>query len=100
MIAKSRGQAEATHYISVRGGVLAPGRYEWNAGMTVLDAIQLAGGFTASAVRVMRIIHINGATEVYRYRFGAEDIMNAPVLRAGDCISVPQRLFWLCYLGE
>ena len=76
-------------YVYVIGGVRKPGRYDWIKDMTVLDAVTVAGGFTQSAGRRVRIVHIGGAAESY-----ARGSTNAPpVLRAGDRVAVPERIF-------
>ena len=76
-------------YVYVSGGVHKPGRYNWTKSMTLIDAIQAAGGFTDSASRRVRIFHVDGASEFYT-RGGT----NAPpILKAGDRISVSKRLF-------
>ena len=82
-------ERQAEPYVYVSGGVHKSGRYDWMKGMTLIDAIQAAGGFTDSAGRRVRISHFDGAGEFY-IRGGT----NAPpILKAGDRISVPKRLF-------
>src|SRR5438477_4442523 len=51
--------------VSVLGGVSRPGRYNWTNGMTVLDAIQAAGGFHDFATGV-RVTHADGTHEFYK----------------------------------
>ena len=82
-------ERQAEPYVYVSGGVHKPGRYDWTKSMTLIDAIQAAGGFTDSAGRRVTIFHFDGAREFYT-RGGT----NAPpILKAGDRISVPKRLF-------
>src|SRR5258705_9552271 len=82
-------------YIYVQGGVRAPGRYDWKNGMTVLDAIQAAGGFTNPAEQqLIKIIHADGTMALYRHRDiahqsyayqpVADDAKKPPLARAGD----------------
>ena len=76
-------------YVDVTGGVHKPGRYDWTKGMTLVDAIDAAGGFTTSAARKVRIIRFDGISVSY-----TRDGTNAPpMLEAGDRIHVPKRLF-------
>ena len=75
-------------YVYVSGGVHKPGRYDWTKCMTLIDAIQAAGGFTDSAGRRVRIFHIDAGSEFYTR--GTTNM--PPILRAGDRISVPKRL--------
>lgn len=80
-------------YIYVSGGVIKPGRYDWFPGMTVVDAINAAGGFTDSAGHHILILHSDGSRESFNwdtFAFGAD---KPPVLRADDNISVPKRIF-------
>jgi protein involved in polysaccharide export with SLBB domain len=78
-------------YIYVLGGVRAPGRYGWTNGMTVLDGINAAGGFTDSAGRRIKIVHIDGGADSFDRDI--HDITNKPpMLKAGDSISVPKRI--------
>jgi protein involved in polysaccharide export with SLBB domain len=83
------GGRQVEPYIYVSGGVHKPGRYDWTKGMTVIDAIHAAGGFTDPATRKVRIVHFDGASEIYT----RDDTNVPPILRAGDRISVPRRVF-------
>lgn len=79
-------------YVYVEGAVHKPGRYDWFAGMTVVDAIDAAGGFTDSAARRFKIFHIDGgAVSVDRDTVYVTN--KPPILKAGDMISVPKRIF-------
>jgi protein involved in polysaccharide export with SLBB domain len=60
--------------------------------MTVLDGINVAGGFTDSAGHRIKIVHIDGVVE--SYDCSMLDITNKPPwLRVGDEVSVPKRIF-------
>lgn len=72
--------------VHVGGGVRHPGRYDWCEGMTVLEAISAAGGFTDSAGRRVSIVHTNGLSEFYT-RSGTN---TPPILRPRDRVSVPK----------
>ncbi len=84
--------------VLVSGEVRQPGIYPMGLGLTALAATVLAGGFTdfaspgrANIVRTLR----NGRTEVYRIDLGKvlKGQVTDPVLRDGDRVDVPRRLF-------
>jgi polysaccharide biosynthesis/export protein len=84
--------------VLVSGEVRQPGIYPVGLGLTVLSATVLAGGFTdfasvgrAKVVRTMR----NGRTEVLKVDLGKIIKGQVPdlVLRDGDRVDVPRRLF-------
>jgi polysaccharide export outer membrane protein len=84
--------------VLVSGEVRQPGIYPMGLGLTVLSATVLAGGFTdfastgrAKVVRTMR----NGRTEVLKVDLGKIIKGQVPdlVLRDGDRVDVPRRLF-------
>lgn len=73
--------------VFVRGEVRVTGRYNWIDGMTVIDAIQAAGGFTDKAGRRVRISRVNGISEIY----DRDDSRKPTLLKAGDRIYVPKK---------
>jgi protein involved in polysaccharide export with SLBB domain len=87
----------ASKRVSVVGAVANPGAFKLEPGMTVVQAISMAGGFSSLADRDATVVtrRVNG--ELVRYRVPvakvakgqAEDIEVA----AGDIIFVPERLF-------
>jgi protein involved in polysaccharide export with SLBB domain len=83
--------------ISVMGAVARPGNFAMSAGLTVVQAISLAGGFTALASRNGTVVtrRVNG--ELRRFRIAAEDISTGRaddfVMNAGDIIYIPERVF-------
>jgi len=87
----------ASKRVSVVGAVANPGTFSLQPGMTVVQAISMAGGFSSLADRDATVLtrHVGG--ELVRYRVPvarvtkgqAEDIEVA----AGDIIFVPERLF-------
>ncbi|HXC98795.1 MAG TPA: SLBB domain-containing protein [Verrucomicrobiae bacterium] len=80
--------------VFVGGGVQKPGRYDWFKGMTVLGAIQAAGGLidrSAATVRVT-ITHADQAQVVYAVGPGADTAKKPPVLQAGDRVFVPKKI--------
>ena len=87
----------ASKRVSVVGAVANPGTFALQPGMTVVQAISMAGGFSALADRDGTIVTRRLGKELIRYRVPvarvtkgqAEDIEVA----AGDIIFVPERLF-------
>ena len=81
------GTRHVEPYVFVHGEVRVTGRYNWIDGMTVVDAIQAAGGFTDKAGRRVRISRVNGISEIY----DRDDSRKPPLLKAGDRIYVPKK---------
>jgi len=87
----------ASKRISVVGAVANPGTFPLEPGMTVVQAISMAGGFSSLADRDGTVVTRRIDEEIIRYRVPvarvtkgqAEDIEVA----AGDIIFVPERLF-------
>ena len=90
-------EAYSSKRISVVGAVANPGTFALEPGMTVVQAISMAGGFSSLADRDGTVVTRHVAEEIIRYRVPvarvtkgqAEDIEVA----AGDIIFVPERLF-------
>jgi polysaccharide export outer membrane protein len=83
--------------ISVLGAVRNPGSYELRSGMGVVEAVSLAGGFTSLANRDGTVITRRDGDDTRRISAPMDRITTGaepdiPV-RAGDIISVPERLF-------
>lgn len=83
--------------ISVLGAVREPGSFPMQSGLTVVQAISLAGGFTALANRDGTTVarRVNGQIQripvhVDRITSGQEEDV---VIRAQDIIYVPERIF-------
>jgi len=82
---------------SVIGAVQSPGTFPMTSGLTAVQAISLAGGFTSLASRNQTVVsrRVNG--ELQRYRVPVEDITEGEVndvpVQAGDIIYVPERIF-------
>jgi len=87
----------ASKRVSVVGAVANPGTFPLEPGMTVVQAISMAGGFSSLADRDGTVVTRRVDKEIIRYRVPvarvtkgqAEDIEVA----AGDIIFVPERLF-------
>lgn len=87
----------ASKRVSVVGAVANPGTFALQPGMTVVQAISMAGGFSSLADRDATVVNRRIGGETVRYRVPvakvtrgqAEDIEVA----AGDVVFVPERLF-------
>lgn len=90
-------ESYASKRVSVVGAVANPGTFPLQPGMTVVQAISMAGGFSSLADRDGTVVTRRRGKEIVRYRVPvarvtkgqAEDIEVA----AGDIIFVPERLF-------
>jgi protein involved in polysaccharide export with SLBB domain len=83
--------------VSVLGAVRNPGNYPLRSGMGVVEAVSLAGGFTSLANRDGTVITRTDGDETRRIsapvdRITGGSAADVPV-RAGDIITVPERLF-------
>jgi len=83
--------------ISIMGAVARPGTFPMSSGLTVVQAISLAGGFTPLASRNSTVVsrRVNG--EVRRYRVEVDDVTSGGAsdvpLATGDIVYVPERVF-------
>jgi polysaccharide export outer membrane protein len=83
--------------ISVIGAIAQPGTFPLTPGLTALQAITAAGGFTALAAQNDTVVtrHVDG--ERRRYRVRAGDVSSGEAadlrLRPGDIVYVPERIF-------
>ena len=83
--------------ISVVGAVADPGTFPLEPGMTDVQAISMAGGFTSLADRNGTVVtrRLNG--ELVRYRVPAAKVSRGQAqdieVAAGDIIFVPERMF-------
>ena len=80
----------APPHIFVGGEFRQPGRFDWTNGLTVIDAIRLAGGFTDFvSSRQLELRHWDGTRERYRltrdYKF-----TGSVLLRPGDHLVNPR----------
>lgn len=83
--------------ISVFGQVKKPGTFPYQDGMSVVEAISIAGGFTSMARgNDTTVIRVVGGVKK-RFKVPVEDVGTgqAPnfVLRSGDIVFVPERIF-------
>jgi hypothetical protein len=65
-------------YVYVSGGVAKTGCYRWYQGMTALDAIHAAGGFTNFVSGPILITHLDGSCEIWTYPPATADATNQP----------------------
>ena len=85
--------------VSVTGAVQHPVSAPYHQGMTVLDAILVAGGVNAFAAADDTVLYrkIDGATKAYRVRLDeilqSGDLATNYPLQPGDVITVPTRKF-------
>jgi len=83
--------------VSVMGAVASSGTFPMRSGLTVVQAISLAGGFTPLANRNDTVVtrRVNG--ELKRYQVPVDDISRGRsediLLRSGDIVFVPERVF-------
>ena len=72
----------------ILGEVTKPGTYPYTAGLTVLNAVATAGGFTYRANKVLVFIKRNGATSEVKTEL-TPSVLVAP----GDTIRIGERFF-------
>ena len=83
--------------LSVLGAVARPGTLPIVPGMTVIQAISQAGGFTAFADKDGTVVTRRVGGKLERFRVPMSDIARGTQedfpLRAGDIVFVPERIF-------
>lgn len=87
----------ASKRVSVMGAVANPGTFALEPGMTVVEAITRAGGFSALADRDGTVVTRRVGNETVRYRVPVARVTKGQArdieVAAGDIIYVPERLF-------
>ncbi len=87
----------ASKRISVVGAVENPGTFPLEPGMTVVQAISMAGGFSNLADRNGTVVTRRLSEQIVRYRVPVEKVQRGQAedieVAAGDIIFVPERLF-------
>ena len=97
VIPRQGGVAAPAPGISIyaMGEVAKPGRLEATPGMTLLQALAQAGGFTRFAAQKRVELHRTdvktGTETVYRFNYYGGGISGSTPLQAGDVIVVPER---------
>ena len=83
--------------VSVMGAVQEPGTFPMTSGLTTVQAISLAGGFTSLASSNSIVVTRRVGGRLQRYRVPVGDVTEGNAddfpLRAGDIIYVPERVF-------
>jgi hypothetical protein len=79
-------------YVYVSGGVVKAGCYPWFQGMTTLDAIHAAGGFTNFVSGPILITYTNSTCEIWTYPPATNDPTNQPPVLSRN-IDVYARIF-------
>jgi polysaccharide export outer membrane protein len=87
----------ASKRVSVVGAVADPGTFPLEPGMTVVQAISMAGGFSALADRDGTVVTRHVGEEIIRYRVPVDRVTKGQAadveVAAGDIIFVPERMF-------
>jgi polysaccharide export outer membrane protein len=87
----------ASKRVSVVGAVANPGAFALAPGMTVVQAISMAGGFSSLADRDATVVTRRVDEELIRYRVPVERVTKGQAadieVAAGDIIFVPERMF-------
>lgn len=83
--------------ISVLGAVAKPGTFPIVPGMTVVQAVSNAGGFTPLASKDDTVVTRRVSGKLERYRVPVSEVTRGNAddfpLRAGDIVFVPERVF-------
>lgn len=83
--------------ISVIGAVAKPGTFPIIPGMTVVQAVSNAGGFTPLASKDDTVVTRKVQGKLERYRISVSEVTRGNAddfaLRAGDLVFVPERIF-------
>ena len=87
----------ASKRVSVVGAVANPGAFALAPGMTVVQAISMAGGFSSLADRDATVVTRRVDEEIIRYRVPVDRVTKGQAadieVAAGDIIFVPERMF-------
>ena len=85
-----RVSVEVTNYrpFYILGEVGRPGEYPFNSGLTVLNAVAAAGGFTYRANKKIVYIKSVGADQEVKYELNTNT-----VVQPGDTLRVSERIF-------
>lgn len=87
----------ASKRVTVLGAVAHAGTFPMAEGLTAVQAVSLAGGFTSLASRNDTIVTRSVAGRIRRYHLRLTDVMEGQVddfvLGAGDTLFVPENIF-------
>ncbi len=83
--------------VVIMGAVARPGNFPMTGGLTVVQAISLAGGFSPIASRDDTVVSRRVDGRLRRFRVRVDDVTDGRAadfpLRNGDIIFVPERVF-------
>lgn len=83
--------------VNVVGAVNSPGSFSYSSGMTVVQAVSVAGGFTPLANRNATVVSRRVGSGVQRFKVAVEEISRGERsdfrLQAGDIVYIPERVF-------
>lgn len=89
-------ESNARH-VNVVGAVESPGSFPYVSGMTIVQALSLAGGFSAIASQNQTVVSRRVDGRIQRFNVPVRRIAEGKeqdfVLTAGDIIFVPERVF-------
>ena len=85
-----RRHSQVTNYrpFYILGEVGRPGEYPFNSGLTVLNAVAAAGGFTYRANKKIVYIKSVGADQEVKYELNTNT-----VVKPGDTLRISERIF-------
>lgn len=88
---------QTSKQVSVMGAVAKPGAYPLASGMTIVQALSIAGGLSALASGDNTIVTRNVRGQLQRFKVQVESITEGHVadfrLQDGDIVFVPERVF-------
>lgn len=83
--------------VTVLGAVQKPGTFPVTAGMTLVEVISAAGGFTAMASRNGTVLIRSVSGKAQRYRIPVDEVTDGRrddvTVLGGDIVKVPERVF-------
>lgn len=89
-------EASNSRRVTVVGEVVRPGTFPLTPGLTLVQVISLAGGYTAMANRDATLVTRREDGELRRFRVEVDEITRGVAddvtLRPGDIVFVPQRI--------
>ena len=95
LLASVAGHVEGAEKLA--GAVANPGTFALAPGMTVVQAIGMAGGFSSLADRDATVLTRRVDNEIIRYRVPVDRVTKGQAtdieVAAGDIIFVPERMF-------
>ena len=91
------GSQENGRYVSIMGHVKTPGLVPFKPGMTLMEALEAAGGMIVGAgkdaVEVRKVFGGRGSSKKYDLNLLTKGSKNDPKLQAADVVFVPAFAF-------